>query len=143
MDFIIQSTAKTYFIAFKSVDKKLFHWNQNIYTFELDYKDYSPHFPTVCFPDPEPDYNWNLMKLMTSFPGCDKDFLQDILKQCNGDYEEACTLLISTLSWILFPMFLVLLWKIHLYNLFGQTDSSEKGWCLYIKGSISCFTHLK
>lgn len=48
--------------------------------------------------EPEPDYNWNLMKLMTSFPGYDKDFLQDILKQCNGDYEEACTLLISTLS---------------------------------------------
>lgn len=57
------------------------------------YEDYC--FP-VCFPDPEVDYDWALMKLMNSFPDCARVFLEDILDQCNGDYEQAYTLLIST-----------------------------------------------
>ncbi|XP_051259286.1 epithelial-stromal interaction protein 1 [Dicentrarchus labrax] len=48
--------------------------------------------------DPEPDYDWALMKLMNSFPDCSKIFLEDILNQCNSDYEQAYTLLISALS---------------------------------------------
>lgn len=48
--------------------------------------------------DPQPDYDWALMKLMNSFPDCCKVFLEDILNQCNGDYEQAYTLLITTLS---------------------------------------------
>ncbi|XP_061580352.1 epithelial-stromal interaction protein 1 [Cololabis saira] len=48
--------------------------------------------------DPEPDRDWALMKLITNFPDCAKDFLEDILTQCNGDYEDAYTLLICTLS---------------------------------------------
>ncbi|KAG7233764.1 hypothetical protein INR49_006623 [Caranx melampygus] len=48
--------------------------------------------------DPEPDFDWSLMKLMNSFPDCNKAFLEDILHQCNGDYQEAYTLLICTLS---------------------------------------------
>ncbi|XP_022595996.1 epithelial-stromal interaction protein 1 [Seriola dumerili] len=48
--------------------------------------------------DPEPDYNWSLMKLMNSFPDYNKAFLEDILDQCNGDYEQAYTLLICILS---------------------------------------------
>ncbi|TKS67884.1 Epithelial-stromal interaction protein 1 [Collichthys lucidus] len=46
--------------------------------------------------DPEVDYDWALMKLMNSFPDCARVFLEDILDQCNGDYEQACTLLISS-----------------------------------------------
>ncbi|CAG5865393.1 unnamed protein product [Menidia menidia] len=46
----------------------------------------------------EPDYDWALMKLMTSFPDCAKCFLEDILTQCDGDYEKAHSLLICTLS---------------------------------------------
>ncbi|XP_069568138.1 epithelial-stromal interaction protein 1 [Brachyistius frenatus] len=46
--------------------------------------------------DPEPDYDWALMKLMSRFPDCSKGFLEDILDQCNGDYEEANTLLFCT-----------------------------------------------
>ncbi|GLD56586.1 epithelial-stromal interaction protein 1 [Lates japonicus] len=48
--------------------------------------------------DSEPDYDWALMKLMNSFPECSKVFLEDILIQCNTDYEQACTLLKSVLS---------------------------------------------
>ncbi|KAG8000983.1 hypothetical protein GBF38_018375 [Nibea albiflora] len=48
--------------------------------------------------DPEVDYDWALMKLTNSFPDCARVFLEDILDQCNGDYEQAYTLLISTLS---------------------------------------------
>lgn len=48
--------------------------------------------------DLEPDYDWALMKLINSFPDCCRVFLEDILNQCNGDYEQASTLLISTLS---------------------------------------------
>uniref|UniRef100_A0AAQ6IDA3 CUE domain-containing protein n=1 Tax=Anabas testudineus TaxID=64144 RepID=A0AAQ6IDA3_ANATE len=44
--------------------------------------------------DPEPDYDWALMKLMNSFPDYNKVFLDDILQQCSGNYEEACTLLL-------------------------------------------------
>ncbi|XP_049449929.1 epithelial-stromal interaction protein 1 isoform X3 [Epinephelus fuscoguttatus] len=39
------------------------------------------------------DFDWALMKLMNSFPYCDKDFLEGILKQCGGDYEQAYALL--------------------------------------------------
>ncbi|XP_063352839.1 epithelial-stromal interaction protein 1 [Pelmatolapia mariae] len=48
--------------------------------------------------DPRAEYDQALMKLIKSFPNCDRDFLEDILTQCNRDYEEASTLLISTLS---------------------------------------------
>ncbi|KAM6978274.1 uncharacterized protein epsti1 [Tautogolabrus adspersus] len=48
--------------------------------------------------DSDPDYDWALSQLMNSFPNCCKVFLEDILDQCNGDYDEAYALLISTLS---------------------------------------------
>ncbi|XP_067460266.1 epithelial-stromal interaction protein 1 isoform X1 [Thunnus thynnus] len=48
--------------------------------------------------DPQPDYEWDLMKLMSNFPDCSRVFLEDILDQCNGDYEQAYTILISSLS---------------------------------------------
>ncbi|XP_070770740.1 epithelial-stromal interaction protein 1 [Enoplosus armatus] len=48
--------------------------------------------------DPEPDYDWALMKLITVFPDCSRVFLEDILDQCDGDYERAYTLLMCTLS---------------------------------------------
>ncbi|XP_040913582.1 epithelial-stromal interaction protein 1 isoform X2 [Toxotes jaculatrix] len=48
--------------------------------------------------DPEPDYDWALMKLMNSFPDCSNVFLEDILDQCNGDYEQAYKLLSLALS---------------------------------------------
>ncbi|XP_030614182.1 epithelial-stromal interaction protein 1 [Archocentrus centrarchus] len=48
--------------------------------------------------DPEAEYDWALMKLINRFPDCNKSFLEDILMQCNKDYEEAYTLLISTFS---------------------------------------------
>ncbi|XP_047458043.1 epithelial-stromal interaction protein 1 isoform X2 [Mugil cephalus] len=48
--------------------------------------------------EPEPDYDWALMKLMNQFPDCCQDFLEDILEQCHGDHEQATMLLISTLS---------------------------------------------
>ncbi|XP_030283181.1 epithelial-stromal interaction protein 1 [Sparus aurata] len=48
--------------------------------------------------DTDPDYDWSLMKLMNSFPDCSRVFLEDILDQCNSDYKQAYSLLISTLS---------------------------------------------
>ncbi|XP_032424505.1 epithelial-stromal interaction protein 1 [Xiphophorus hellerii] len=48
--------------------------------------------------DPQADRDWNLMKLVNIFPDCSRDFVQDILTQCNGDYEQACALLGSMLS---------------------------------------------
>ncbi|KAM4559075.1 uncharacterized protein epsti1 [Odontesthes bonariensis] len=48
--------------------------------------------------DPEPDQDWALMKLIAIFPDCAKCFLEDILNQCNGDYEQAHSLLLCTLS---------------------------------------------
>ncbi|KAA8593109.1 hypothetical protein FQN60_018564 [Etheostoma spectabile] len=41
----------------------------------------------------EPDVDWALMRLMSSFPDFSKVFLEDILDQCNGDYDQAYTLL--------------------------------------------------
>lgn len=41
----------------------------------------------------ESDFDWALMKLMSNFPRCDKGVLQDILTQCNGDYQQAYGLL--------------------------------------------------
>lgn len=49
-------------------------------------------------PEPEPDYDWALMKLMNRFPDCSRDFLEDILEQCQDDYETANMLLVNTLS---------------------------------------------
>ncbi|XP_056145947.1 epithelial-stromal interaction protein 1 [Lampris incognitus] len=46
--------------------------------------------------DPEPDYEWALMKLESRFPECSRVFLEDILIQCNGDYQQAYTLLSDT-----------------------------------------------
>ncbi|XP_070694247.1 epithelial-stromal interaction protein 1 [Pempheris klunzingeri] len=48
--------------------------------------------------DPEADYDWALMKLMNNFPDCCKVFLEDILSQCDGDYEQAYKLLVCTFS---------------------------------------------
>ncbi|XP_062287640.1 epithelial-stromal interaction protein 1 [Scomber scombrus] len=48
--------------------------------------------------DPQPDYEWDLMKLINNFPDCDSGFLEDILVQCNGDYQQAYIILISSLS---------------------------------------------
>lgn len=41
----------------------------------------------------EPDDDWALMKLMNSFPEYNRAFLEDILEQCNSDYQQAYTLL--------------------------------------------------
>ncbi|XP_041807341.1 epithelial-stromal interaction protein 1 isoform X2 [Chelmon rostratus] len=48
--------------------------------------------------DLEPDHDWALMKLTNSFPACSRGFLEDILYQCNSDFEKAYTLLICTLN---------------------------------------------
>ncbi|XP_076603455.1 epithelial-stromal interaction protein 1 [Chaetodon auriga] len=48
--------------------------------------------------DLEPDHDWALMKLTNCFPACSRVFLEDILDQCNSDYEKAYTLLICTLN---------------------------------------------
>ncbi|XP_028447058.1 epithelial-stromal interaction protein 1 [Perca flavescens] len=47
---------------------------------------------------PEPDFDWALMRLMNRFPDFSKVFLEDILDQCNGDYDQAYTLLNCTLN---------------------------------------------
>ncbi|XP_074550226.1 epithelial-stromal interaction protein 1 [Halichoeres trimaculatus] len=60
--------------------------------------DPNPDYSWVQEADLDPDIDWALMKLMSSFPDCCKAFLEDILDQCNGDYEQAHILLISTLS---------------------------------------------
>ncbi|XP_054471239.1 epithelial-stromal interaction protein 1 [Anoplopoma fimbria] len=46
----------------------------------------------------DPHYDWALMKLMSIFPDCSKAFLEDILDQCNNDYEQAYTLLNCTMN---------------------------------------------
>ncbi|XP_068428712.1 epithelial-stromal interaction protein 1 isoform X2 [Clinocottus analis] len=43
--------------------------------------------------DADPEYDWALVKLMNSFPDYNRAFLEDILDQCNSDYEQAFTLL--------------------------------------------------
>ncbi|TNN79053.1 Epithelial-stromal interaction protein 1 [Liparis tanakae] len=43
--------------------------------------------------DADPDYDWALEKLMTSFPDYNRAFLEDILDQCSNDCEQAFTLL--------------------------------------------------
>ncbi|XP_020493438.1 epithelial-stromal interaction protein 1 [Labrus bergylta] len=48
--------------------------------------------------DSDPDSDWALKELMSSFPNCCKMFLEEILDQCNGDYDQAYALLISTLT---------------------------------------------
>ncbi|XP_071782478.1 epithelial-stromal interaction protein 1 [Centroberyx gerrardi] len=48
--------------------------------------------------DPDPDSEWAVMKLENRFPYCSRAFLQDILTQCSGDYQQAYTLLSDTLS---------------------------------------------
>ncbi|XP_059198184.1 epithelial-stromal interaction protein 1 [Centropristis striata] len=48
--------------------------------------------------EPEPDFDWALMKLMNSFPDFSKEFLEEILDQCSGDYQQAYTLLDCTLN---------------------------------------------
>ncbi|CAJ1078936.1 epithelial-stromal interaction protein 1 [Xyrichtys novacula] len=62
------------------------------------YLDPEPDTDWAQEADPDPDYDWALMKLVNSFPNFSKEFLEDILNQCNGDYEQAYVLLISTLS---------------------------------------------
>ncbi|XP_042350915.1 epithelial-stromal interaction protein 1 [Plectropomus leopardus] len=51
-----------------------------------------------CAEDDDSDYDWALMKLMSSFPDCSRVFLEDILDQCNNDYNQAYTLLNCTLN---------------------------------------------
>ncbi|CDQ83183.1 epithelial-stromal interaction protein 1 isoform X1 [Oncorhynchus mykiss] len=41
-----------------------------------------------------PDFEWVVMKLQNSFPFCERPFLEDIVIQCNGDYQQAYDLLI-------------------------------------------------
>ncbi|XP_018584808.1 epithelial-stromal interaction protein 1 [Scleropages formosus] len=41
----------------------------------------------------ETDHEWAVMKLLIRFPSCEREFLQDIVAQCNGDYQQACSLL--------------------------------------------------
>ncbi|KAF7656147.1 hypothetical protein LDENG_00045930 [Lucifuga dentata] len=48
--------------------------------------------------DPQLDHDWALMKLVNRFPQCTMAFLEDILNQSSGDYQQAYTLLSSTLS---------------------------------------------
>ncbi|XP_034549145.1 epithelial-stromal interaction protein 1 [Notolabrus celidotus] len=60
--------------------------------------DLDPDYSWMQETDQDPEYDWALMKLMKSFPDCCKAFLEDILDQCNGDYDQASALLISTLS---------------------------------------------
>ncbi|XP_016895439.1 epithelial-stromal interaction protein 1 isoform X3 [Cynoglossus semilaevis] len=40
-----------------------------------------------------PDNNMDLMSLKKNFPDCSMDVLQEILEQCNGDYDSAYALL--------------------------------------------------
>ncbi|XP_015219198.2 epithelial-stromal interaction protein 1 [Lepisosteus oculatus] len=40
------------------------------------------------------DLEWTVMKLQTSFPSCERAFLEDIVIQCNGDYNQAYKLLL-------------------------------------------------
>ncbi|XP_075966404.1 epithelial-stromal interaction protein 1 [Anarhichas minor] len=58
--------------------------------------------PDQCFADwtveADPDYDWALVKLKKSFPDCSRVFLEDILEQCNSDYEQAYTLLDCTMN---------------------------------------------
>uniref|UniRef100_W5MET0 Epithelial stromal interaction 1 n=1 Tax=Lepisosteus oculatus TaxID=7918 RepID=W5MET0_LEPOC len=44
------------------------------------------------------DLEWTVMKLQTSFPSCERAFLEDIVIQCNGDYNQAYKLLLCIIS---------------------------------------------
>ncbi|KAG5833087.1 hypothetical protein ANANG_G00272140 [Anguilla anguilla] len=39
------------------------------------------------------DRDWVVMKLINDFPFCERDFLEDIVDQCDGDYQRAYSLL--------------------------------------------------
>ncbi|XP_060944915.1 epithelial-stromal interaction protein 1 [Limanda limanda] len=64
--------------------------------------------PTHLKPDPDqswtqeadqyPDYDWALLKLGNIFPNYDKDVLRDVLHQVHGDFEQAVTMLVCTLT---------------------------------------------
>ncbi|XP_051783253.1 epithelial-stromal interaction protein 1 [Erpetoichthys calabaricus] len=41
----------------------------------------------------ETDNAWVVMKLLTDFPFCERAFLEEIVTQCNGDYQQAFQLL--------------------------------------------------
>ncbi|XP_076011618.1 epithelial-stromal interaction protein 1 [Genypterus blacodes] len=41
----------------------------------------------------EADYDWDLEKLVMEFPNCSRIFLEDIIDQCDGDYEKVVMLL--------------------------------------------------
>ncbi|XP_061081531.1 epithelial-stromal interaction protein 1 [Conger conger] len=43
--------------------------------------------------DDDHDREWAVMKLINNFPYYERDFLEDILEQCDGDYQRAYTLL--------------------------------------------------
>ncbi|XP_040057502.2 epithelial-stromal interaction protein 1 isoform X2 [Gasterosteus aculeatus] len=64
-----------------------------------------------ALPDADPDHSfadWTdeadpacdgaLVKLMKSFPGCSRSFLEDILDQCSGDHQQAHALLDCTMN---------------------------------------------
>ncbi|CAN9498554.1 unnamed protein product [Ophioblennius macclurei] len=51
------------------------------------------HSESAGFPDPEPDEA--LTRLMSTFPIYSRDVLQEILEQCDGDYQQAFMLLVS------------------------------------------------
>ncbi|KAG7471690.1 hypothetical protein JOB18_001577, partial [Solea senegalensis] len=39
------------------------------------------------------DYDFVLRRLMSDFPQCNRKFLEDIINQCHGDYEQIHSLL--------------------------------------------------
>ncbi|CAL8266657.1 unnamed protein product [Lota lota] len=48
--------------------------------------------------DMEAEFEWAVKKLEVTFPECNQRFLEDILNQCNGDWQQAATLLHETMS---------------------------------------------
>ncbi|MFT7817950.1 epithelial-stromal interaction protein 1 [Arapaima gigas] len=53
----------------------------------------SPQVYTDKAKGEEHDHEWAMMKFLSRFPNYERGFLQDIVSQCNGDYEQACSLL--------------------------------------------------
>lgn len=52
-----------------------------------------PNPPQVHTEEDDCDHLWTLMKLQNKFPYYEEDMLKDILKQCNGNYQQAYELL--------------------------------------------------
>lgn len=54
-----------------------------------------PESESTAASDPDPDDGQTLRRLSSDFPGYAEDFLQDVLEQCGGDYQQAFALLIT------------------------------------------------